>query len=289
MVSGGNNMDKLGIPSNGFEYHRILSDQDIFDEFKKTLEFLNEVFLDRIKKEAPELANNKLSLHFINYGDTQLVYVFSTGTKRYAVLVGQPATEMGTVKKEFANLRMLSENNQNEIVTPIYYFANNNRELYIAPYIFQSRCIASQDNGWGLYIPEPHYRFELFNEEERFLVNSSIIANLVRLYDSKNNCGIGSCKVGGGDFILERQWSFEAKTLDNTIKRMKLIAARELITTSFENYINLLRKEFSIKTYYSDESEKDKSILINHKSRIPMTEEEIETGIELGIKVKKLR
>lgn len=282
-------MDKLGIPSNGFEYHRILPNQDIFNEFKKTLEFLNEVFSERIKTEAPELANNKLSLHFINYGDTQLVYVFSTGTKRYAVLVGQPATEMGTVKKEFANLRMLSENNQNEIVTPIYYFANNNRELYIAPYVFRSRCIASQDNGWGLYIPEPHYRFELFNEKERFLVNSSIIANLVRLYDFKNNCGIGSCKVSGGDFILERDWSFEEKTLDNTIKRMKLIAARELITTSFENYINLLRKEFSIKTYYSNESEKDKSILINHKSRIPMTDEEIETGIELGIKVKKLR
>lgn len=282
-------MDKLGIPSSGLEYHKILSDQDIFDEFKKTLVFLNEVFSDRIKNEAPELINNKISLHFINYGDTQLVYVFSTGTKRYAVLVGQPATEMGTVKKEFSNLRKLSKNNPNEIVTPIYYFSNKNRELYIAPYIFQSRCIASQDSGWGLYIPEPHYRFELFTDEERSLVNSSIIANLVRLFDTKNNYGIGSCKIGGGDFILEREWSFEDKNLDNTIKRMKLIAARELITTSLENYINLIKKEFSTNTYYSNESEKDKSILINQKSRVAMTNEEIETGIELGIKIKKLR
>lgn len=68
---------------------------------------------------------------------------------------------------------------------------------------------------------------------------------------------------------------------------MKLIAARELISISFDEYLKRLKEEFSISTYYKSEEERDKSILINHKSRIPMSLIEIENGIKIGYKLRE--
>lgn len=68
---------------------------------------------------------------------------------------------------------------------------------------------------------------------------------------------------------------------------MKLIAARELINVSFSQYIELIKKEFLLRTYYENINDRDKSILINHKSRLPMQKEEIEKGIQLGLKLRK--
>ena len=56
---------------------------------------------------------------------------------------------------------------------------------------------------------------------------------------------------------------------------------------NFEDYIKTLRNEFSKRTYYRIENDRDKSILVNHKCRVPMTEEEIAEGIELGIKLRE--
>ena len=68
---------------------------------------------------------------------------------------------------------------------------------------------------------------------------------------------------------------------------MKLIAARHLINVSLNQYIELIKKEFLLRTYYENINDRDKSILINHKSRLPMQKEEIEQGIQLRIKVNK--
>ena len=227
-------IENLGIPSSGFEYQNLSEGQDMIEEFLKTKSFLKQVFLNDLYQVAPELNSNELTLQFINYGDTQLVYVFQSENQLYTVLVGQPAMKIGTVKKEYDNLRLLALENPDIIVKPEYYFSNGERELYITPYIMQARCIASQNSGWGIYVPEPYYHFQLFNPEEQMYVNTSIIANLIKLYNEKENLGVGSCKIGGGDFILEKDWSTENKTLENTLKRMKLIAARA--------YSNFVRK-----------------------------------------------
>ena len=41
-------------------------------------------------------------------------------------------------------------------------------------------------------------------------------SNLVRLYDEERNLGIGACKIGGGDFILEKSWDKSDKSISST-------------------------------------------------------------------------
>ena len=279
--------EKLGIPSNGLLYQHLKTGQNASREFHKTEHFLKNVFEHKVIKEAPEFFDQNMSLQFINYGDTQQVYVLSANDKQWSVLVTQPAAELGIGKCEFENLRQLSINNPEIVVKPKYYFTDGERELYIAPYIYQARCIASQEHSYGVYIPEPYYRFEEFSNEEQKNVNTCIIANLIKLFDEEKNQGLCSCKIGGGDFILEKSWSYSDKSIETTLKKMKLIAARELLTTTFSDYQQLLMKEFSQRTYYNNLTEKDYSILINHKNRIPMSYEEIEDGIKLGLKLRR--
>ena len=284
-----NNPNNLGIPGNGYEYQNLASTQDATDEFFRTQSFLKKVFLERIIVEAPELVDPNMTLQFINYGDTQQVYVLTANGKQWSVLVTQPGTKHGTGKREFDNLRHLATINSDVIVKPEYYFEDNGKELYIAPYIYQARCIASQDHGYGIYVPEPYYRFDTFTPRDREVVNTCMIANLVRLYDDKNNLGIGSCKIGGGDFILDKAWDRSKKDIDDTLKSMRLIAARDMVHMSFDDYLQQLLIEFSERTYYKNIEDRDPNILINHKNRIPMTYGEIGEGIELGKSLKKVK
>lgn len=278
---------KLGIPSSGYEYLNINSKQNRMDEFLKTQEFLARFFLEDIYNVAPEIVTDNMKLEFINYGDTQLVYVLSTLNGYYTLLVGQPGIQLGHVKEEFNILCSLAQNSPQLVVVPEYYYSNKEKEMYIAPYLMQARCIASQDTGWGIYVPEPFYRFEHFSPDEQQLVNTSIIANMIKIYDQEKGLGLASCKIGGGDFILEREWSFKQKDIASTLKHMKLIAARKMISVDFKTYINILQKEFKHNTYYKFFEDRDCSILVNHKSRIPMKDEEIEKGIQLGLKLRK--
>ena len=277
---------KLGIPSSGIEYLNLTSKQNRFEEYLKTKVFLYNTFERNLASFTPDLVGDHMEIQFINYGDTELVYVFTSNNKNYAVLVGQPSIQFGVVKEEFDNLNKLALQNPEVIVKPHYYISNENREMYIAPYYFQARCIASQNNGWGLFIPEHYYRFALFSEEEKLLVNICIIANLIKLYNEEENLGLASCKIGGGDFILEKNWNVDAKTIDNTLQKMKLIAARKLINIPLNQYIELLKKEFLLNTYYKNIEERDPSILINHKASVPMDKDDIEKGVQLGLKLR---
>ena len=107
------------------------------------------------------------------------------------------------------------------------------------------------------------------------------------LYNSDAGFGIGSCKIGGGDFILQKGYEDDVRTPQNIIKKMKLTAARNFLKVSLEHYIELIRKEFVQKTYYNFIEERDPSILINWKFRVPMNTEEIEAGIQLGLKLRQ--
>lgn len=279
-------MKNFGIPGSGFEYQNLDVNQDGAIEYFITESFLNYFFDKGIYTIAPQLATPNMSLEFINYGDTQLVYVLTTEKGHYTLLVGQPITRFQQVKEEFDNLFLLAEKNPEIVVKPICYYTNNIKEMYISPYIMQSRCVASQESGLGIYIPEPYYRFELFCPQVQYNINISIIANLVRLYDEKIQLGIADCRMGGGDFILEKDWSYSKQDLEAALKYMKLIAARRMINLNFENYLNILRKEFKMNTYYKCIDDRDNSILVNQKSRKAMTDMEIEHGIQLGLKLK---
>ena len=77
---------------------------------------------------------------------------------------------------------------------------------------------------------------------------------------------------------------FENNKIDfeNIYNNIKLIAARKLIDISLDEYINRLRIELSNGIFLDDELS-----IIGKKLKNSLSNEEIETGIELGLKLRK--
>lgn len=282
--------EALGIPSSGYEYIKMLPNKDNVTERLDMLEKINEFLVNVASSDLmPEFQGKDKRLQFINYGDTELVYVLTVDNRKYTMLLGQPITKFGAVKQEYENLKALCRRNKQNIVEPMQYFKDeeSKQELYVTPYLYQARCIGIEEKDWGIWIPEPIYHFKDFTRLEKNLINSSMIALLIKLYDDKNNLGIGECKIGGGDFILEKGFEDEEITYENILKRLKLIAARKLIPMSLDEYVRKIQEEFSKITYYKTEDEMDKTLIINHKARAPMELGEIKNGIELGYKLRE--
>ena len=277
--------DNLGLgPSGDILYLKLNGGQKLLEEISNHRKVLRTYLTQFCEKR--NLSFEDIELEFINYGYTQLVYVLTVkGKERYTLLVKQPMVEQGKLQEEFQNLVELSRVDKN-VVAPYEYRAYNNEtwkgELFITPYMYQARCVAS-DTDWGMYIPEPEYRFEEFSMSQRFFVNVCMIAKLVYLYDEKNQKGIASAKLGGGDFILLKGWEDEEPCVKYTLDNLYLTAAREMVECSLDEYVEMLRDEFSRPTIQEDQS----SLTINHRGRVAMAMEEIEEGIELGMNLRK--
>lgn len=275
---------QLGIPSE-YEFACINENKNYteFEEFKNISIFLRDFLCnsDFIKNNVN--MDDIMQVKFINYGNTEMVYVLRVNQKMYTLLVNQPDLQYGRVKKEYDNLRMFGKNHPKTIVTPISYYTNSKmkKELFVTPYFVQARCISNLDGKWGEYVPEPEYHFKNFSKEEESIIKPSIIANLVRLYDSKNNIGIANSQMRSGDFILEKELDNEKLNFENVMNRMKLISVRDTINMPFKEYIETIKKEFLNPT-----DDKNKNI-INTKMDVPFSKEEIEKGIALGIKTKE--
>lgn len=282
--------EALGIPSLGYEYMKMPPNQESVEERLDTFQKIYKFLADTANSNLiPEFQGKDKKLQFINYGDTELVYVLTVGKRKYTMLLGQPSTQFGVVKREYENLRTLGKNGKQNVVVPIQYFKDeeSKQELYVTPYLHQARCIGVDEKDWGVWIPEPTYHFREFTELERSIINSSMIAMLIKLFDDKNHLGIGECRLGGGDFMLEKGFEDETITYENILKRLKLIAARELVHMSLEEYVNKLKEEFSQRTYYKTQDERNKTIIINQKARAPMSLDEIQNGIELGYTLRE--
>ena len=252
-------------------------DSKVWEEYKKIEEFL-ELYIEKYASKHNKTRKN-YELEFINYGRTQLVYVLtdSESNEKVTILTKQPVVEFGKVKQEAKNLIDLKKIDD-KVVAPIDYFSYNEQELYVTPYINQARCVAS-DGCWGIYIPEPFYRFERFSEEQEHFVNSCMIAKLISYYDTINQQGISACKLGGGDFMLPKGWENLTPTYKNTLNNLYLIAARDKINCSIDEYIDIIRQEFSRRTI----NENQDILKINHRGRVAMNEQDIEKGIEIGL------
>lgn len=277
-------IEALGIPNNILNesvFYDVNIDQDKLNELIYTQNFIQD-FIQ--KNDFKELKNKKFKYKFINYGDMELVYVIKTEEgKYYTMLINQPSVDKFKVRNEYNNLNKLSKNDV--VIKPLYYFENEYKSLYLTPYMYQARCISTRSD-FGIYVPEPEYHFEIFDDNVRSIVNKVMIANIIKLYNEKENLGICDVRFTGGDFILEKEWSNEKVTIDNTIKRMKLVAARDLKKIPFDEYINLLKKELTLVSYYKNKKDRNNNILISQKQRLPMNKDEIEEGISLGLKLR---
>ena len=261
--------ERKGIELFSPAYIEVNGEQDINEEFEKIKRFLA-LYMD-VSEEA-------LMIEFINYGSTELVFVVTyLDGRRVTLLVKQPAVSYGKVKEEADNLTELNKRDKN-VIAPIEYFANSGQELYATPYIMQARCVASFNGAWGMYVPEPYYRFEPFTSEQASVVNRCMIAKLVSLYDQDKEEGIACCKLGGGDFMLPRGWESKPATIEETLEQIYLIAAREKIKCTFEEYLQIIRDEFSRATIDEDQS----NLIMNLRARAPIDISDIEAGIELG-------
>lgn len=269
--------DNRGIGVITPEYLEVRDDQDEDIEFVKIAKFLTEYMSHYAKNNNMSLGD--LRIEFINYGRTELVFVLTDANgKDWTLLVKQPVVKMGDVHEEMQNLSALHQRDE-RVIGPVEYFMGNNQELYVTPYINQARCIVGRDT-WGVFVPEPFYRFDEFTEEEADVINACMIAKLVSLFDLEKNEGISAARVGGGDFMLSKGYEDEAIILDNVYDKLYLIAARKKVQCSLDDYIEIIRNEFSRVTINEDASK----LVINLRGRVAMTKKQIETGIEMGLK-----
>ena len=256
---------------------------DPWKEYAKVKRLLDEYIKQYAEKngKTPE----DYELEFINYGRTEFVYVLTDvhTDEKITILAKQPVVEHGKVKQEVRNLldlHMIDEN----VVAPIDYSSIGSQELYVTPYIDQARCVASYEK-WGMYVPEPHYRFVEFTKVQKKFVNICMIAKLVSYYDFNNNKGVALCKLGGGDFMLKKGWENMEPTTENTLENLLFIAARDKIECSFKEYLDILRTEFSQATIDIPES----YLKVNIRGRVPMAKNDIELGIQIGKLLIRMR
>ena len=269
--------DSLGIYNFGPWYLEVLPNQDELVEFSNIYSFINNIIYD---DDIDEFRGTNKNVQFINYGRTQLVFVVTIDNSRqYTLLVNQPATSYGTGKREFDNLNILSSLNPKNVIKPLRYIDNNYKELYITPYYYQTRCVGVWIDKWGMWVPEPVYHFVNFTEEQRKIINSVMVAILVELYDEENSKALSGCRLDGGDFMLDKGFENNEINEENILNSIKLIAARKLISISFDEYINNIIFELS--------GNSDKNIIIGKNLKASFTMEEIENGIELGLKNKE--
>ena len=271
-------LESLGIENYGEWYIRHLPEQNEKEEFKKVNDFISEF----ISKTDMEELKGKKHIKFINYGDTQLVFVVTINEeKQYALLLNQPKTEVGQGLEEYNNLINLNKNHPDIVIRPLKYYvnpANPQQELYITPYYFKARCVGVNEKDWGIWIPEPEYHFKDFNQTERKIINKCMIALVVKLYDEKNKRGISKWRFDGGDFMLLKGFEKEEINEENILKKLLMISARKLITIEFNEYIDKMKIELK-----NGLKEEDKKIIIGKNLRCPFSEEEIEEGIKFGM------
>ena len=207
-------LESLGIENYGEWYIRHLPQQNKKEEFKKVNDFISEF----ISKTDIEELKGKKDIKFINYGDTQLVFVVTINEeKQYALLLNQPKTQAGQGLEEYNNLINLNKNHPDIVIKPLKYYVNPSnpqQELYITPYYFKARCVGVNEKDWGIWIPEPKYHFKDFNQTERKIINKCMIALVVKLYDEKNKKGISKWRFDGGDFMLLKGFEKEEDLME---------------------------------------------------------------------------
>lgn len=272
-------------------------DDNPLEAYKEIKETLNIVFdknnsnsiLNQLSEKFKLPDNLHPQLDFINYGNTQLVYLATLSNskfnKQFTVLINQPSAKLEIIKEEFENLQNIFKIDPKFVVEPHAFFTNEKHSLYTTTYIEKARCIYGDYDKWGMFDPKPNYHFVPFSQEVSDSISSNMIALLVRYYDEKQNKGISKTQFNGDDFILKQDWNQNDPS--TVLENMKLISARGTIKTTLGEYLDILRTEFTIGTHYKDDIVKRGEMKVNFKSGLPMSKKIIEDGINLGLSLRK--
>ena len=267
----------LSIPNYVSHFLEISSQQNQSQELKNLDRLINNAI-----KEDKHFIGKNVDVEFINYGKTQLVFLATTNNgKQYTLMVDQPATKAGFGKNEFNNLQRLNRIAPNLVIKPMRYFEKDDRELYITPYYQSARCITVEKKDWGMWIPEMGNCFRKFSEIEKSMVNSTMVAALIKLYDQERQQGLAKCRLDGGDFMLQKGFENYDLSYQNIYKNIKLIAARNMIKISLDEYIDRLRLELLGNNIKSDEL-----MILGQKLKHPLTLQEINTGVAIGMNLR---
>jgi hypothetical protein len=262
----------------------IESHNDIILSFADAFDSSNESSLLRqLKSQNKVKEGDEVNLAFMNHGATELVYLVKVCDEpKYALLINQPKTDKNIVKKEFENLTHFFKKDSRFIVEPHVFYENPLFSMYLTSYVDNALCVANSpddDLQLGVYNPLPSYHFENFDVNTTDFVNISRIAHLINSYDKRNNIGISKTQISGNDFMLKQETNLDSlqSIIDNTV----LIAVRDTINVSFDEYVALIRKEFQVGTYRNSKLGSD--FKINHHSKMPINSEIIDEGIEQGL------
>ena len=261
-----------------------------FYECEQSRQFLDEFKVYYAKKQG--ISINEIEINFINFGAMSLVYTLEYDNKIDTILLKYPNIEKSALRREAELLTHFSKINNN-VVQPILYYSKNygqnDRELFVTPYFYQARAISNFKGKFGFYCPEPEYKFLICNDKQATVLKQCIIAHIVASFDKNKKCGISKIEIIGGDFILEKDWDLNQPTIKNTFNKIKLIAARDTINCSFKQYLDLIRQEFVLNTKNPDNYKPNNNYILNTCNEVPFTQDEIEQGINLGIKISQQR
>ena len=231
--------------------------------------------------------DTQIHISMLNYGNTELIYLVKFAWKwEVVVCINQPHIPPSKIKQEYENLKRLYSIDSSHIVNPLAYFSVDKwYSFYVTEYIKDAICIA-HNPAWiaWFYNPLPYYHFENIDLKTSTQLNKNIIALLVNYYDKENWIWISDTEISWNDFLLNKD--FDPKNLQTIQDSIKLISARNNIKISFDEYLNLIRREFLIWTNRDMDDVVNWKIRINHKSINPMTAEEIEEWIKLWLDIK---
>lgn len=260
----------------------------MFNEHEKIKQTLNKWFdcnnpdsaFSQLSKKFSLDKNTSTKISMLNYWNTEIIYLVNFWWKWEVVAcINQPITPFWKIKQEYENLKRLHDLDTNYIVNPLAFFADEKTwyAFYVTEYIKDAICIA-HDQNWnhGFYNPLPSYHFECIDSEVSKQLNIWIIALLVHYYDKEKWLWISETEISWNDFLLTKE--FDPKQLESIKDSIKLLAARNSIHISLNEYLDLIRKEFIVWT-----NRTDNNMSINKKSVCWMTWEDIEKWIELWI------
>ncbi|KAJ5075859.1 hypothetical protein M0811_06721 [Anaeramoeba ignava] len=291
---GGLNPPKNEIKYNSADYLNSLINRIEKKESKTILKTISQLI------NESELNFNKVNIYeieFVNYGYLEIIFrlKFTYESKQFSFIIisSQLPSYVDKVHQDFIHTKDFQQYFPNFILQVFDYdeFKLSKSNLPISFFtqidINLCRCIAKNESysqNWGIYNPEPIYRFEPFDDELSEFTKQMIIASLIGTYNHQLQKGVACSRASGDDFILLRTFDYSPKSMKEC---WRMISVRDEIEIDFQSYCDLVTKEFQIPTKLSDKQVIDNSIKINHKSKEAFSLETIQKGIELGKEMSK--